>query len=271
MRYVILRDDDVNALTSPDHLEKLYRPFLDRGWPVNLAVIPEVATNTRMANGQWEGYLLNSGSEQKQTVAIGDNPELVGYLRRNPGFQIVQHGFHHEMLEFNNPDRAELGRRLDEGTALLTGAGFPRPETFVPPYDRISPGGFIEVSARFKVLSSGWYEMRRLPYSWWPAYVGKKVRGAAHWKHGDTLLLSHPGCLLSYLRPVQSILDAIIAALNSRPLTVLVTHWWEYFRNGRTDEQFIRVLHQTASYLERQPGIRVISFAAAASGQVPLK
>ena len=37
MRYVILRDDDTNALTPIECLETLYRPFLDRGLPVNLA------------------------------------------------------------------------------------------------------------------------------------------------------------------------------------------------------------------------------------------
>ena len=43
MRYVILRDDDTNALTPVACLERLYRPFLDRGLPVSLAAIPEVS------------------------------------------------------------------------------------------------------------------------------------------------------------------------------------------------------------------------------------
>jgi hypothetical protein len=58
MRYVILRDDDTNALTEPHCLERLYRPFLERGLPVNLATIPEVDLNTRMADGTPEGYLF---------------------------------------------------------------------------------------------------------------------------------------------------------------------------------------------------------------------
>ncbi len=45
MRYVIIRDDDTNAFTPPECLEQLYRPFLDRGLPVNLATIPDVSTN----------------------------------------------------------------------------------------------------------------------------------------------------------------------------------------------------------------------------------
>ena len=57
MRTVIIRDDDTNALTPVECLEKLYRPFLARGLPVNLATIPEVRTNVRLPDGRPEGYL----------------------------------------------------------------------------------------------------------------------------------------------------------------------------------------------------------------------
>ena len=58
MRYVILRDDDTNALTPIECLERLYRPFLDSGLPVNLAVIPDVATNALTPEGRPEGFLF---------------------------------------------------------------------------------------------------------------------------------------------------------------------------------------------------------------------
>jgi hypothetical protein len=38
-------------------------------------------------------------------------------------------------------------------------------------------------------------------------------------------------------------------AVESRALTVLVTHWWEYFRDGLPDEEFIGVLHEVADWL----------------------
>ena len=83
MRYVILRDDDTNALTPPHCLDRLYRPFLDRGLPVNLAIIPEVDINTRMPDGTPEGYLSYRNGETVEQIAIGSNPELVDYLREN--------------------------------------------------------------------------------------------------------------------------------------------------------------------------------------------
>jgi len=261
MRYVILRDDDTNALTPPACLERLYRPFLERGLPINLAIIPEVDINTRMADGTREGYLFNRNGGTTEKLAIGSNPELINYLRENPGYHVIQHGCHHDYLEFNRPDRIEAGRRLERGTEMLMEAGFPRPRTFVAPYDRLSRASFLEVAARFRVLSTGWYELRRLPCRWWPKFAVKKLRRADHWQIGQTRLLSHPGCLLSCHRPCHQILEALRECLAARPLTVLVTHWWEYFRAGQSDEPFIEVLHETAGYLARRQELKVISFA----------
>lgn len=271
MRYVILRDDDTNALTLPHCLDRLYRPFLDRGLPVNLATIPEVNLNTRMLDGSLEGFLFLRNGEKSEQLAIGSNPNLVNYLLQNPGYHIVQHGCHHDQLEFDRPDRAEVARRLDRGTQVLLEAGFARPQTFVAPYDKLSRASLLEVAARFRVLSTGWFELRRLPYSWWPKFAVKKIRQADHWRIGDTWLLSHPGCLLSYHRPRHEILDAILHCVDTRPLTVLVTHWWEYFHDGQPDESLINVLHETAERLSRRPDVNVISFAELerAGGHLP--
>src|SRR5882762_3948147 len=100
MHYVILRDDDTNALTPVDCLERLYRPFLDRGLPVNLATIPDVDTDARKSDGSPEGFLLRkngassgeSAAGRHKTGKIGENRNLVRYLMHNPGFHIVQHG-----------------------------------------------------------------------------------------------------------------------------------------------------------------------------------
>ena len=77
---------------------------------------------------------------------------------------------------------------------------------------------------------------------------------------GQTMLLSHPGCLLSYHRSFSRALQGIVQCLQRNQVTVLVTHWWEYFRNGKPDPDFIDVLHSTASLLESDPEVRVISF-----------
>jgi hypothetical protein len=260
MRYVILRDDDTNALTPPRCLETLYRFFLDRGFPVNLAVIPEVNVNTRMSDGTPEGYLFARNGATSDTIAIGANPALVGYLKENPGFHALQHGCHHDFLEFDAPNRLEAAARIERGARALAEAGFPKPQTFVAPYDKLSRASLTEVAARFRVLSTGWFEARRLPYSWWPKFALKKLRNADHWRIGQTALLTHPGCILSCHRPHSEIMDTIIRQIETHRLTVLVTHWWEYFPEGKSNAPLINVLQETAAWIAGQPGVKMISF-----------
>jgi hypothetical protein len=270
VHYVILRDDDTNALTPVECLERLYRPFLNRGLPVSLATIPEVRTSVMLPNGEPEGFLLAKHGQVPETIPIGDNKKLVKYLLENPGYHILQHGCHHDFFEFDSDDRADILHRLEQGTRTLVAAGFPRPYTFVAPYDKLSEASLREVAKHFCVLSTGWFELGRLPVSWWPRYCLKKLRRAPHWHVRHTALLSHPGCLLSCNRPYETMFDQIKARIENQKLTVLVTHWWEYFRKNQPDEPFIRVLHQTADYLANQPDIRVIACDDLIEQNVPL-
>jgi hypothetical protein len=295
MRYVIIRDDDTNALTPVECLERLYRPFLDRGLPVNLATIPEVSLKATMDDGRKEGFLVKghaisagrSGvvyglSPERQwdscegaegagsCVPLAANRELTAYLHAEPGYHFAQHGCHHDYLEFDCSASAEVVRRLERGKRKFLEAGFSPPRAFVAPYDKLSRAAMTEVARRFRVLSTGWYELRRVPYSWWPGYALKKLRRRSHWRIGGTLLLSHPGCILSCQHTYCTMLGAIFHYLQTEQLTVLVTHWWEYFRDGQPDEPFIDLLHETACYLATEPHLKVISFDDLASGQYPL-
>jgi hypothetical protein len=269
MRYVILRDDDTCALTPVECLERLYRPFLDRGLPVNLATIPNVSTDARRPNGQREGFLQFNRGTTTPHVPIGQNRALVDYLLREPLYQILHHGYDHSTFEFDC-SRSEAAHRLAAGAERLTAAGFPVPRAFVAPYDRFSAAALVETARRYPVISAGWYEWRRLPPSWWPGHFLRKFRRQAHWQMHDTLLLTHPGCLLSHHRSLDTMLDRVRAEVTSRPLTVLVTHWWEYFRETKPDLDFIAVLHRTAEYLASDPAVQVISFADLATGRVTL-
>ena len=300
MHYVIIRDDDTNALTPVECLERLYRPFLDRGLPVNLAVIPAVATDTRTPDGKLEGFLrvrkpeavlagVAGGASQHQKslsaikedtpalnlpglgefVPIAENFELTRYLLENPLYHILQHGCHHDWLEFDRTNLSEIVALLEKGTRHLLDAGFSIPETFVAPYDKLSRTSFVEVGKRFSVISTGWYELRRLPHAWWPNYFVKKAFQKCHWQANGTKLLSHPGCMLSCFHSPQTIFPRIKAHVESHRITVLVTHWWEYFRNGEPDQAFIRVLHETAEYLATRKDLKVVSFEKVARGEVP--
>jgi hypothetical protein len=203
-------------------------------------------------------------------VPLASNGELLAYLHSESGFHIVQHGCHHDYLEFDQVSSPDAAQRLERGRQKLLEAGFAPPQTFVAPYDRLSRAALAEVARRFRVLSTGWYELRRLPYRWWPGYAVKKLRQRSHWRIGQTLLLSHPGCLLSCHHTYSTMLGTIFHYLQTEQLTVLVTHWWEYFRDGRPDEPFIDFLHETAAYLATHPHLKVISFDDLATGKYPL-
>lgn len=270
MHTVILRDDDTCAFTSRAYLDRLYRPFLDRGMPVNLAVIPEVRTEVRTPDGQLEGFVRARQSRSGAVQPFAGNPGLADYLKAERGYHIVQHGCHHDYFEFGGSDRGELVRRLDHGARCLQEAGFARPETFVAPYDRISRAGYLAIAERFHVISTGWFELGRVPLRWWPGYALKKWRRHRHWRTGEVTLLSHPGCLLSFQRPKAAMFAAVRQAVESRGLTVLVTHWWEYFRGDTPDDEFIGVLHQVAEWLASRSDIRVVSFQSVARGEIAL-
>lgn len=260
MHTVLLRDDDTCALTPPHLLEKLYRPWLERDLPVNLATIPNVHANAVWRDGTPEGFRLGKTFDGASHRSIAENRGLLDYLAANPGYNIVHHGLAHDYMEFANDEKEALAKKIDEGRAHFEQAGFGAPGTFVAPYDQLSRGGHAAVAERFQVFSTGWFELKRLPRSWWPGYLLKKVRRQPHWRQKSLKLLTHPGCLLSHKREPASILPLIQRAVRSQPLTVLVTHWWEYFHLGVENSPFIRALHDTAEWLAGQPDIRVRRF-----------
>jgi hypothetical protein len=260
MRYVILRDDDTNAFTPVECLERLYRPFLDRGLPVNLATIPRVRTDTLRADGRPEEFLFGANHSEQRSVSLAENPKLVRYLHGNPNLRVVPHGYHHTRNEFASEHPDDVRHRIERGREVLEALGFPRAATFVAPYDQYSPASLQEIARQFRVFSTGWFDVRRLPMKWWAQYIIKRLRHRSHWRIDQTLLLSHPGCLLSRHRPRETMFAAVQSAVLGRQLTVLVTHWWEYFRAGRPDELFIRILHDTAAWLADQADVKVITF-----------
>jgi hypothetical protein len=256
----------------------LYRPFLDRGLPVNLATIPNVRSDVFYPKGplagQPEGFLVAAKGVKPGTYPIGSNEKLAQYLKSNPNFKIVHHAYHHEFVngnpEFDIHDSPDIARRLDLGAKYLSEAGLGRSTTFVAPYDLITRESYRELARRFSLISTGWFQLKRIPLSWWPQYFLKKARRKQHWQVNDLKLLSHPGCFLSYHREPATILPAIKNAIASRYLTVLVTHWWEFFRNGEPDRRLIKALHDTADYLASTSDLEVIAFEDVATGNVPI-
>lgn len=277
MKYIIIRDDDTCALTPIECLETLYRPFLERNLPVNLATIPNVRSDVFYPKGplagQPEGFLVAAKGVKPGLYPIGSNDKLVEYLKSNRNYRIVHHAYHHEFVngnpEFDIHDARDIARRLDAGARLLVEAGLGRPTTFVAPYDLITRESYRQLAKRFRLVSTGWFELKRTPISWWPEFFLKKIQRRQHWQVNGLKLLSHPGCFLSYHRDPATVLPSIKEAIATRKLTVLVTHWWEFFRDGEADRRLIRALHDLADYLADNSEMKVVSFDDVARGRVP--
>jgi len=265
--FVIIRDDDVSALTPVEYLDILYRPFIERKIPVNLAVIPFVNTHAKTSHGHKEEFLLAQDhfAGRKilpRNIAIGTNRELVNYLLDNKNYYIAQHGYQHDYSEFSMENCDEITRRLDTGMNLLVEAGFDRPTTFVAPHDIMSCTAISEVAKRYPIISKYQYKIGQIPYAWWPSYIWwTKIIRSPHWKHNETFFLSRP--LKTYLSsrfPIEDMFDSIVASIQSRTLTVLHTHWWAFFKHPHTSADFIAVLHRVADYLAQTSNVRAVFF-----------
>lgn len=261
MHYVILRDDDTHALTPIEALEELFRPFLERGLPINLAVIPQVSTSASLPNGEREPFLMDAPATPHREIPIAENSSLVSYLLGEPHYHLVQHGYTHHFHEFLSTNRQEVVEKLEQGKARFQEAGFPPALAFVAPQDKLSKVSLYEAARRFPILSTSWFERKQIPFPWWPSYLLKKWRHQPHWRAGGTLFLSRPVQEISYLQPYDTILDRVKASIRTQKLTIVLTHWWEFFRKGERDPALISILHQFADHLATSKDIQVLSFS----------
>lgn len=265
MTTVLIRDDDVNATTPPERLDRLYRPFLARGLPVHLSVIPEVRTDTRLPDGRLEGFLHGPRAGEPGTLPLAGNPALVAYLRGEPGYCPAMHGLHHDLpggrFEFDQDDAADLEARVARGLARFEEAGLDRPVAFVAPQDRMSRAAMDLVARRFPLVSGSWYDLRRVPRRWWPSYLlQKKVLRRDRFRLGGALFLGHPGCRFRPDRDPEEARRQVLAQVASHDLAVVVLHHWEFFPEGREDPARVRALHALADDLAGRPGVRVATF-----------
>jgi hypothetical protein len=270
MKYVIIRDDDINALTPVKYIEKLYRPFIDRNLTVTFALIPDVNLAARLPDGKPENFLPGNMTESNSYVPIAQHGELIDYLSSHPCLQLAQHGCHHDQHEFLIDDKDEIIRRLNLGLKCFEEAGLVRPKAFVAPQDKLSATAIQEISKRYTIISTGWFQRSRLPLIWWPRYMLSKWRHEDHWRKGNCFLLSHPTSSLTRLYRPEFVLEMIKKRISEHELTILNTHWWEFFPNWQPDQPFIDVLHSLADFFYQNKEVRLIGFDQLLDGSVQI-
>jgi hypothetical protein len=58
----------------------------------------------------WKATCSIATARTSDRIAVGSNPKLVDYLRENPGYQVIQHGCHHDRMEFDRLGRLEAAQ-----------------------------------------------------------------------------------------------------------------------------------------------------------------
>jgi hypothetical protein len=158
---IIIRDDDVSYFTKPQCLENIYRPLLELGLPINLAVIPIMYTQSYVALRIQDYFALNEPVkpvkyDKKYLMLVGENEDLVDFVKQH-NFEVLQHGLMHEKFqkhstfipEFCINNAVELQRRAELGIKILSKTFGKRPRFFVPPWDVLSKQGYDVTSKLF--------------------------------------------------------------------------------------------------------------------------
>lgn len=255
-RLVIIRDDDTNATTPIEALDTIYRPFLEHNLPISLAIIPLVDPTTSQANGTKEPFIYTRCIQkafQNDCIPLKQNPALIEYLKKNQ-YELVMHGCHHTFHEFGTDARQEIQNRLKRGFQAFEEADLQRPSAFVAPYEAISRAAFSEITQNFSLLSSHWYSIKKIPIQFWPSLISSKLKKQPYWKANTCLCLTRPR---QFFSSVNYTLQDIVAVIETSPITVLLTHWWEFF--DQEGARKLKLLHELAGYLATNSSVKVVA------------
>ena len=166
MSSIIIRDDDLSYWTTPDEIEKVYKPFFNKKIKISFATIP---FSVQMFNaGNFDTFYQTI--EEK---SIGENKKIVEYIKEkiDDGLvEIMLHGYNHlysfecegviktatkENLEeprklnkkinflgeYNYQDYEILNKKTKEGKEYLEDIFKIKIKNFVPPSNQIGKVG----------------------------------------------------------------------------------------------------------------------------------
>ncbi len=155
---VVFRNDDISALSDVDHERQVAAIFEQYGISQTLGVIPLCAADSihdpkgkRLAPlvtnqdivSFLQDYIERSGSE----IA------LHGYTHRTNG---LSHPSNHEYFEFKQIPLAEQKEMIRQGTEIIEEVLKRRPETFIPPWNRLDSNTLIACKENgYSVVSAG--------------------------------------------------------------------------------------------------------------------
>lgn len=270
MRYVLVRDDDLNYFTPFSQLETVYGFMFDQEIPVNFSTIPAVNASAITKDHEtgetaFEPFLPKDVAGISGNFELDQNTELLAKLNTMQANEYLHHGFEHSgtdgLCEFETRDSKLLSYKLERGRQILTRCFGQTPRTFVAPQDKYSREAIELIQSRFDTFSLGWIDRSRLPPSLFGKYACKKLFKRNHLHHGNLLMTEHPGCHYSRYVP-RSISDPKLDAhLAQHDFTIIVTHHWEFFEGGKLIKSMWDAFKSRIQALHADPNTRLIRFS----------
>ncbi|GAB4555473.1 MAG: hypothetical protein OHK0023_26790 [Anaerolineae bacterium] len=232
MRQVIIRDDDTSFFTQPSQLEAIYGRLWEQGLPVCLAVVPaprgDIQVRHRLGT-PFDPGIPPQYRGQARAFPLADNPALCEFLNRLAQQGLVEvclHGYHHSYLEYLNPDADVIHQKLTDGLRELR-AALPdaRIETFIAPYDRMSPTAVKSVlEAGLNVCVSA------MELAFVPPLNGLSTYQSAQLGSGPKVFTCDEYLFTHREAPDRS-LETATTRLNTEALFVCTNHIWCFFHD----------------------------------------
>lgn len=238
MKFAI-RDDDTSFFTKPEELEKAY-DFVKTG-AVSLSVVPYAVPHHE------KGVLPYGDGLQYGYYPIGDNTEIVAYLKHNPRYDLLLHGYSHEYQKIQGIWYPEMIWKDEERIRVEMSSGkeyleklFDRKFTvFIAPNNRVNAktlrsvdalnmnfSGIIEHHDRDLSFRYAVNYFRRWSYR---AFTGMRIPNVLNYG-GHKELAPYP---LDSLGRLQ--LEYKMAKKRNAPFTVY-THYWQLNRDPKLKE-----------------------------------
>ena len=232
---IIFRDDDTSYFTSPWQLEAIYGRLWEAGWPVCLAVIPKVYGDIRVYwtdGNPHDPGLPPQHRGKDEYFSILDNAELCQFLNDKAAAGLVEiclHGYSHIFYEFITHRRPVIRQKLEKGLAILNQA-FPAAsiQTFVAPYDRLSPTAISELIQGGFHISTQSVNLAAVPGL--PQLTGHQ---AAAINQAQMLYVCDEYLFSYQVDPSESLRRARTATANY-DLTMVSSHYWMFFYPWRS-------------------------------------
>jgi len=242
MKYIIIRDDDINYFTSPDDISKIYGFLFEKGASLNFSIIPCINTSARSArealtDDGFEPFLPEDVRGGDEDYPITLNQRLIRWLNELKNIEFLMHGFTHrgtdEKFEFEAGGIKTIEAKIAKGMDIFNAAFKIRPRTFVAPEDKYSKAALKVIMDRFEIFSTGWIDKTKIPKRFLFDYYQMKLRRGNFLKQGKFLMAEHPGVLFSRFKKESDQKQKLDSYLKGHEVTVIVVHHWEFLKNGQ--------------------------------------